>query len=93
MDDCTFIYNIKADEADVTIRVYDYNMDHVKTVINKQRRYSGTNGGPLGRSTVESEDRWNGKNAQGRDCAPGIYYYKITTSSGERAFGKIVIAR
>lgn len=93
ISDCTFIYNIKADEADVTIRVFDYNMDHVKTIIHKQRRFSGTNGGPLGRSTVESEDRWNGKNAQGRDCAPGLYYYKITTSSGERAFGKIVIAR
>lgn len=90
---CVFVYNIKKTSARVTIRVYDYNMDLVKTVIEKQPRLSGTNGGPLGRSTVESEDNWDGKNAQGRTCAPGIYYYKITTDSGERSFGKIVIAR
>jgi len=90
---CVFVYNIKKASARVTIAVYDYNMDLVKTVIDRKPRLSGTNGGPLGRSTVESEDRWDGKNAQGRLCAPGIYYYKITTDSGERSFGKIVIAR
>jgi hypothetical protein len=90
---CKFIYNLKADRADVTIKVYDYNMDHVKTVIEKRPRVSGTQGGPLGRSTVESEDNWNGTNEQGRPVAPGVYYYKITTSSGERAFGKIIVAR
>ena len=48
---------------------------------------------PLGRSTVESEDNWDGTNARGRPVAPGVYYYKITTSTGERSFGKIVVAR
>lgn len=93
VNSCKFIYNIKADRANVTIRIYDYNMDHVKTVIEKRPRISGSQGGPLGRSTVESEDSWDGTNEQHRPVAPGIYYYKITTSSGERAFGKIVVAR
>ncbi|MBN1756987.1 MAG: hypothetical protein JW863_01635 [Chitinispirillaceae bacterium] len=90
---CKFIYNIEADRADVTIKIFDYNMDHVKTVIEKRPRISGKQGGPLGRSTVESEDNWDGTNEQRRPVAPGVYYYKITTSSGERAFGKIVVAR
>lgn len=90
---CTFIYNLKKSRANVTIAVYDYNMDLVTTIIRNQPRVSGSNGGPLGRSTVESQDRWDGRNAQGRLCAPGIYYYRITTDSGEHAFGKIVIAR
>ncbi len=92
---CKFIYNIAADKARVTIKVFDYNMDPVVTIIEKQTRYSGTNGGPMGRSTVESEDSWDGthNNRGGRPVAPGMYYYKITTDSGERAFGKIVVAR
>ncbi len=89
---CKFIYNI-SDTALVTIKVYDYNMDLVKTVIERRRRVSGQFGGPLGRSTVESEDYWDGTNGNGRPVAPGVYYYKITTDKGERAFGKIVVAR
>jgi hypothetical protein len=93
VSNCKFIYNIKKSSARVTIKIYDYNMDLVKTVIEKRSRLSGKNGVPLGRSTVESEDQWDGTNAHGRPCAPGVYYYKITTDSGERSFGKIVIAR
>lgn len=90
---CKFIYNISAPKALVTIRVYDYNMELVKTIIENKERLSGTNGGPRGRSTVESEDFWDGTNRSGKPVTPGVYYYKITTSTGERAFGKIIIAR
>ena len=90
---CKFIYNITADSAQVTIRIYDYNNDLVKTVIENEIRSSGNNAGPLGRSTVESRDSWDGTDSRKRPVAPGVYYYKITTSSGERAFGKIVVAR
>lgn len=89
---CKFIYNLSHD-ASVTIRVYDYNMDLVKTVIEKRFRRAGNNGGPRGRSTVESEDTWDGKNSCGRKVAPGVYYYKITTDNGERSFGKLVVAK
>ena len=87
-----FIYNLSAD-AKVTIKVYDYNMDLVKIVINNKPRKAGKNGGPEGRSTVINEDYWDGKAPGGRKCAPGVYYYKITTNTGDRAFGKIVVAK
>jgi hypothetical protein len=87
-----FVYNLSKD-AKVTIRVYDYNMDHVKTVIDGKFRKAGNNGGPMGRSTVESEDFWDGKNEGGKMVAPGIYYYKISTDKGERAFGKMIVAK
>lgn len=87
-----FVYNLSKD-AKVTIRVYDYNMDHVKTVISGKLRKAGNNGGPLGRSTIESEDFWDGKNEGGKLVAPGVYYYKITTDKGERAFGKMIVAK
>ncbi|HEX2958978.1 MAG TPA: hypothetical protein VHO70_19240 [Chitinispirillaceae bacterium] len=87
-----FVYNVSKDTK-VTIRVYDYNMDLVKTITNNKFRCAGSNGGHHGRSTVESEDRWDGRNSLGKMVAPGIYYYKITTDIGERAFGKIVVAK
>lgn len=87
-----FVYNLSKD-AKVAIRVYDYNMDHVKTVISGKLRKAGNNGGPFGRSTVESEDFWDGKNEGGKMVAPGVYYYKITTNKGERAFGKLIVAK
>jgi hypothetical protein len=90
---CKFIYNVSKSNTKVTIRVYDFNMDLVKTVIENRTRQPGNMGGPLGRSTVESEDNWDGTNGRGRPVAPGVYYYKITTSTGERSFGKIVVAR
>jgi flagellar hook assembly protein FlgD len=68
-------------------------MDHVKTVISGKFRKAGSNGGPFGRSTVETEDFWDGKNENGKIVAPGVYYYKISTDSGERAFGKLVVAK
>ncbi|NLE02743.1 MAG: hypothetical protein GX640_22995, partial [Fibrobacter sp.] len=87
-----FIYDLSKD-AKVTIRVYDYNMDLVKTIISSRARKAGKNGGPHGRSTVESEDWWDGRVKSGKMASPGVYYYKITTDIGEHAFGKIVVAK
>jgi hypothetical protein len=87
-----FIYNLSKD-AKVTIRIYDYSMDHVKTVVSGKFRKAGKNGGPMGRSTVEAEDNWDGRNENGKMVAPGVYYYKITADSGERAFGKCIVAK
>jgi len=86
-----FVYNLSKD-ADVTIRVYDYNMDLVTTIIEKQPRIAGSRT-TFGRSTDERVDTWDGTNRLGRPVAPGVYYYKITTSTGERTFGKIIVAR
>jgi len=87
-----FIYNL-SENAKVTIKIYDYNMDLVKTVIQGKNRKAGNDGGPFGRSTLEREDFWDGRNSSGKKVAPGVYYYKITTDTGERAFGKIVVAK
>lgn len=83
-----FIYRLSHD-ARVTIKIYDYNMQHVKTVIDNEPRKAM----PTGRSTDQLRDVWDATTFSGRPVAPGIYYYKITTSTGERAFGKIVVAK
>ncbi len=85
----TFVYKL-AHDANVTIKVYDYNMQLTKLVINNQPRKAATTSG---RSTNAAQDIWNGTTDSGRLAAPGVYYYKITASTGERSFGKIVVAK
>ncbi|HMA66159.1 MAG TPA: hypothetical protein VKO63_13210, partial [Chitinispirillaceae bacterium] len=79
--------------ANVTIRIYDYNNDLVKTVIEQQPRKSGTENAEYGRSNDKYKDVWDGTTAGGKVCAPGVYYFKITTDIGEHAFGKVVVAK
>jgi hypothetical protein len=85
----TFVYKLSRD-ANVTIRIYDFNMHYVKSVIENAPRKAAA---PLGRSTDSRCDVWDGTTASGRPVAPGVYYYKITASTGERSFGKIVVAK
>ncbi len=87
-----FVYNLSKD-AKVTIRVFDYNMDLVKTVIDNQLRPAGDHGPESGRSNYKDIDKWDGTSKNGKAVAPGVYYFKITSDNGDRAFGKIVVAR
>jgi hypothetical protein len=82
-----FMYKLSKD-AKVTIRVFDFNMDLVKTVISNEVRKAGSAG-----SMNDNRDIWDGTNRFGRIVAPGVYYFKISTDKGEHGFGKIIVAR
>jgi len=84
-----FAYNL-AKDASVTIQIFDWNMDLVTTIIRDEPRRAGSNK-QFGRST-EPADRWDGTSRFGKPVAPGVYYYKISASTGEHDFGKIVVA-
>ncbi|MCL2690549.1 MAG: hypothetical protein FWE57_11990, partial [Chitinispirillia bacterium] len=84
-----FVYRLKKN-GNVTIRVYDYNMNHVKTVVNGVQREAQT---PSGRSTVPAVDFWDGTNKAGRRVSPGVYYYRITSTGGDRFHGKVILAK
>lgn len=90
-----FAYNL--DENDyVTIDIYDFNMDRVCRVVDSQYRYAGKNRTDgSGRSTDETKDCWDGtfNNHGGKPVAPGVYYFRIKTKKGTRAFGKIIVAK
>jgi hypothetical protein len=86
-----FAYNLSK-ASKVTIRIFDWNMDPVKTVIRERERPAG-NDRSNGRSTNIAEDFWDGTTDTGRRVAVGVYYYKINAQSGEHSFGKIIVAR
>lgn len=88
-----FAYSLSK-ASDVTINIYDWNMNFVKNVITGRPRTAGKDD-PLGngRSTNRKEDFWDGTNRSGKRVAVGVYYFKITAKSGERSFGKIIVAK
>jgi hypothetical protein len=88
-----FAYSLSK-ASDVTISVYDWNMNLVKNVVVNRPRIAGKDD-PLGngRSTNRREDSWDGTTGSGKRVAVGVYYFKITAKSGERSFGKIIVAK
>ena len=73
-------YNLTA-PASVTIKVYDFALDFVATVVNgKYRDIPG-----------DYYEEWDGRNREGEIVANGVYFYKLDKSGQGEAWGKIVI--
>ena len=85
-----FAYTLSKDD-DVSIDIFDYNMDHVLRIIDNAPRLAGKHR-TSGRSTERMYDRWDGT-VKGRVVPPGVYFYRIKTKKGKRAFGKVIVAR
>jgi hypothetical protein len=67
--------------ASVTVKIYDFAMDHVRTVCEgKYREYPG-----------DWYETWDGTNSQGKVVANGAYFYKMTISGQGTYWGKIII--
>jgi hypothetical protein len=67
-------------QTNVTIKIYDFSMDIVKTVVqNKLRAVAG-----------DYSEAWDGTDNSGRMVANGVYFYKIE-KEGKTIWGKIVV--
>lgn len=80
-------YRIKKD-AKVTITVYNYAMEKVKTIVKNAPRRGG-----IARSESLADDRWDGCDESGRFVSVGTYYILVESSEGEKAFGKALVTR
>lgn len=79
-------YSLSTDVR-VTIAIYDFAGRSVKLLVEDEAR-SGA--GETGRAGLCGEN-WDGRDERGDLVANGVYFYRITTSKGHRAFGKIVV--
>ena len=67
--------------ASVTIRIFDFGMNLIRTIIqNAIRNYEG-----------EQIEFWDGKDESGRIVPNGVYFYRIDIDSSEPLFGKIIV--
>lgn len=64
----------------VTIKIYDFGMNLVKTVVQGKPRPRG-----------DFSEVWDGRNERGDVVANGVYFYKVEMEGEEPCWGKIII--
>lgn len=65
----------------ITIKIFDFGMNPVRTVIQNAMRYS----------TDELFTIWDGKNNDGYQVANGVYFYRVEIDDDKPVWGKIIV--
>ena len=68
-------------DADVTIRIFDFGMNLVRTIIQNA---------PRGKSARQLES-WDGKDERGNIVPNGVYFYRIDIGDDKPLYGKIMV--
>jgi hypothetical protein len=76
-----FHYNIGQPSGTVTIEVFDFGMNRVKTVMRDAPR-SGS---------LERDEVWDGRDERGSYVVNGVYFYRVTVSGADPAWGKVLV--
>lgn len=66
--------------ARITVRIYDFAMNLVKTLVQNEPRSQG-----------EDEELWNGRSDAGTKVANGVYFYIIEAAGQPPLYGKIMV--
>jgi len=74
-------YSTGGKTASVTVEVFDFGMNRVRTIIKDAQR-SGAN---------EHDEIWDGFDDSKRQVANGVYFYRVTLDSGEPSWGKVMV--
>jgi hypothetical protein len=73
-------YSFSGDSKSVTIRIFDFGMNLVRTVIQNLNR----NG------DQEYIDNWDGRDENGNIVPNGVYFFRVDIGNDEPLFGKII---
>ena len=84
-DDVGIGYQLEK-SARVTITVYNYAMEKVRTLVNNRPRTGGAS-----RSENPEEDRWDGRDNNGELVSAGLYYIEVSSDKGETGWGKAMV--
>ena len=74
-------YSTSGRTVPVTIRIFDFAMQPVKTLLQNATR-SGS---------IEHDEIWDGRDDRQRRVSNGIYFYRIEADGGEPQWGKIFV--
>jgi flagellar hook assembly protein FlgD len=75
-------YDVKNSSSQVTIRIFDFSMHIVRTLLQNAARGAG-----------ETDERWNGTSDRGGLVDNGVYFYSVSVDGGKPAWGKIMVIR
>jgi hypothetical protein len=73
-------YNL-TNASNVTLRIMDFGMNLVRTVLQNVPRVSNP----------EQVDFWDGKDENGKFVPNGVYFYRLDVDGGNPLFGKIIV--
>jgi hypothetical protein len=76
-------YSTAGNDALVSIDIFDFGMNRVRTVIQSAQR-SGK---------YEHDELWDGKNDDGHFATNGVYFYRIRIGTEDPIWGKIMVLR
>jgi hypothetical protein len=71
----------KTSTSAVTLRIFDFGMNLVRTVIQNAPR----------EAVREHDEIWDGKDQQSNYVSNGVYFYQLTVGSDEPRWGKILV--
>jgi FlgD Ig-like domain len=80
-----FHFRLEA-QANVTLEIYDFAMNLVRRVIDNEQYPPG-----IYPTTGSLRRTWDGMNGKGEPVAVGMYYFKVSLSSGDTRWGKIAV--
>jgi len=64
----------------VTVKVYDFALDLVKTVVKDKPRPAG-----------DFAEVWDGRNEVGEEVANGVYFYRVELEGEGTFWGKVIV--
>ncbi len=77
------IHHKPRQDGSVTIKIYDFAMNLVITLVDGQQRLGG----------VEYDEPWDGKNEKSDLVANGVYFFKVEAPGGQSEWGKLVVLK
>lgn len=79
----TRIHYAPKQNGKVTVKIYDFALNLVATLLNNQVRQAG----------VEYDEIWDGRNKDGKIVANGVYFFKVEAEGGQKEWGKVAVIR
>jgi hypothetical protein len=80
-------YTTDGTDQKVTISIYDFGMNLVKTIIQNAPRVG------LIDQRIQQTEFWNGKDEFGNIVSNGVYFYSVQIGNDEPIWGKIIVLR
>ena len=78
-----FSYSTDGIEKQVTIRIFSFNFDYIRTVVQNVPRILAPDSPPI--------DFWDGKDENGKIVPNGVYFYRVEVGDNDPIFGKILV--
>lgn len=75
-------YRVESAGSSVTIRIFDFSMHIVRTLLQNAARSPG-----------QRDEPWDGRGSAGKLVANGVYFYSVTVNNQTSAWGKILVVR